>query len=142
MAQRDLRHGEGEARERARLRRRSIIVVGLATVGFLLGLFAGRIEADPSGENRGMWPVLSIVFLLTYLAALLFGTVLLKRGQDELERQNNYKAATLAGAVYVILYPSWYLLWKGGYLPEPMHLILFAVFWLALALAGLYHRFR
>ena len=61
---------------------------------------------------------------------------------DELERQNNYRAAAFAGTVYIVAYPVWFLLWKGGFVPEPIHWMLFGLFWAALCISYLYYRFR
>ena len=33
---------------------------------------------------------------------------------DEVERQRGYKAVSFAGAVLMVVYPTWFLLWKGG----------------------------
>jgi hypothetical protein len=33
-------------------------------------------------------------------------------------------------------------MWKGGFVPEPIHWALFVAFWVALVGAALYYRFR
>ena len=77
-----------------------------------------------------------------FLIAVVGGGVVLHRSTDEVERHGQYKAVALAAAVYMRLYPSWFMLWKGGHNPEPNHAIVFVVFRLSLACATVWYRLR
>ncbi|HEX8262946.1 MAG TPA: hypothetical protein VF547_08740 [Allosphingosinicella sp.] len=136
--------GEGERREAARRRKRWLIVGALALVGFVPGLYLGFEHGAAAAESRPLvWsPTLAAALAGLYLASLLGGGVLLNGVMDEVERQRGYKAVSFAGAALMVVYPTWFLLWKGGFVPEPVHWILFALFWLSLALASLWYRFR
>ena len=50
--------------------------------------------------------------------------------------------SALAGAGYMLAYPAWFLLWKGGVVAEPIHWVLFVGFWLLLAGGTIFYRFR
>lgn len=136
--------GEGERRDAARRRKKWLIVAALALVGFVPGLYVGWQHGAAAVESREVvWsPTLAVVLAALYLAATLGGGLLLGRFTDELERQRNYKAVSVAGLALMTVYPTWFLLWKGGFVPEPVHWMLFLLFWLSLALATLWYRVR
>jgi hypothetical protein len=144
MAKPDAEKGEGEARERARLRRRHAIMAALLIPGFMIGVYVGKTDqgAFINGSGGVLWPALSIALAILYLAALVGGAFLLSSSIDEHEKYNSYKAVSAAGGFYVVAYPVWFLLWKGGFVVEPVHWILFIGFWLSLAVSSLYYRFN
>lgn len=137
-------HGEGERREAARRRKRWWIVAALAAVGFVPGLYVGLQHGAAAAERQPLvWsPTLSALLAGLYLVAVAGGGILLNGVMDELERQRGYKAVSFAGAALMVVYPTWFLLWKGGFAAEPVHWMLFVLFWLSLALASLWYRFR
>ena len=144
MAKPDVDKGEGEARERARLRKRHTIMAALLIPGFLIGVYVGKTDQGAliDGTGGALWPALSIILSILYLAAICGGTFLLNSSVDEHEKYNSYKAVSSAGGVYIMVYPVWFLLWKGGFVLEPIHWVLFVGFWLALAVSSLYYRFQ
>ena len=122
-------------------RRRKIIVGVVFGVGLASGIAVGMHVAK--NGFAGTWPPeLSIGIAILYLAAMVVGSVALSKVTDEVERAQCYKAVALAGAGYFVIYPVWFLLWKGGVLIEPIHWALFIGFWLLLALGTLFYRFR
>ena len=131
--------GEQIARRTARNR---MIIFGLL---FAVGLAAGVAAGNHAAENGfgGTWPpALSIGTALVYVIAMIGGSVALSRVTDEVERARSYKAVALAGAGYMLAYPVWFLLWKGGVAIEPIHWVLFVGFWLLLLGGTIYYRFR
>lgn len=136
--------GEGERRDAARRRTRLLIVAALAVAGFIPGLYLGYNDGAALADSRpAVWsPTLSLGLVALYLVAVIGGGFLLRKVTDEVERQNGYKAASFAGMALMVVYPVWYLLWRGGFVPEPVHWMLFLLFWLSLALASLFYRFR
>lgn len=136
--------GEGERHEAARRRKRWLIVAALAVAGVVPGFYLGYQDGAALAESRtAIWPPTLVVALAgLYLVAVVGGGILLNKVADELDRQRSYKAVSFAGAVLMIVYPVWYLLWRGDLVLEPVHWMLFLLFWLSLALASLFHRFR
>jgi hypothetical protein len=136
--------GEGERHESARRRKRWLIVGVLAVAGFVPGLYLGYNDGAAFAEGRsGVWsPTLCLGLIGLYLAAVIGGGILLSNVSDEVERQNSYKAASFAGMALMVVYPVWFLLWRGGFVSEPVHWMLFLLFWLSLALASVFYRFR
>ena len=136
--------GTGEQLNRQRLRRKRIIIGGLIIVGFVSGFIVGFNEADAwfTGSDS-TWPVpLAIGLTVSYLAAIVGGGIAIGRHTDEFELATQYKAVAAASAGYMLIYPPWFVLWMADLVREPMHGILFLVFWASLALASLFYRFR
>ena len=136
--------GEGERRDSARRRKRWVIVASLVVAGFVPGLYLGYKDGAALAEARsGIWPPALVAGLaVLYLVAVIGGGLLLRGVTDEVERQHSYKAASFAGMALMLVYPVWFLLWRGGFVPEPIHWVLFAIYWLGFALASLWYRFR
>lgn len=136
--------GEGERREAARRRKRWWIVAALAGVGFVPGLYIGFQQGAAAAQDQPLiWsPTVAALLAGLYLVAVAGGGLLMNSVMDEIERQRGYKAVSFAGAALMVVYPTWFLLWKGGFVPEPVHWMLFVLFWLSLALASLWYRFR
>lgn len=136
--------GEGERRDAARRRKRWLIAVILAVIGIVPGFYVGWQHGQAAAESRPVvWsPTFAALLAGLYLVATIGGGILLGRLSDELDRQRGYQAVSVAGLALMTVYPTWFLLWKGGFVPEPVHWMLFVLFWLSLALASLYYRFR
>ena len=137
--------GQGEKLERSRRGRKLVILGGLGLVGLVTGFMVGMQDADSlftGGTIRSWPPAMAIGIALSFLAATIGGGLALARQTDEFERLAQYKAAAAAGLVYMLAYPVWFALWMGDLAPEPMHAVLFGLFWLSLALALLFHKFR
>jgi hypothetical protein len=136
--------GEGERREAAQRRRRWLIVAGLIGVGIVSGYSAGHYnEAARAVAGPAAWsPAVAAVLAGIYLIASIAGSFLMNSVLDEVDRQRGYKAMSFAGTALIVAYPVWYMLWRGSLAVEPDHWILFVGFWLSLALATLWYRFR
>ena len=135
--------GPGERQERARQARKAWIIGGTFAAGLVAGLWIGFEEADTLFSGSDGWPpALSMFVCVSYLVAVIFGGLALARQTDEFELQRQYKAVAVAALVYVLAYPVWFTLWMGGLVAEPMHGVLFIAFWLSLAGAFLFYRFR
>lgn len=136
--------GEGERRDAERRRKRWLILAAIALFGGVPAFYVGLQQGAALAESRPLtWsPTLAAVLAGLYLAVMVGGGLLMQGVTDEIERQRGYKAASLAGMTLMLVYPVWFLLWKGGFVPEPIHWVLFALFWLSLALATLWYRFR
>jgi F0F1-type ATP synthase assembly protein I len=139
----DYGRGQGEQLERTQRRRRRTVIGVLFVAGLISGVYMGYTVADDGFGFAKPWsPTACLVLAGAYLAAMTLGSLALSRHMDEVERQAQYKAAAAAGAVYVTVYPVWFLLWKGGFAVEPIHWALFLMFWLALAISSILYRVR
>ena len=136
--------GEGERHEAARRRTRWLIIAALFVAGIVPGFYLGYQDGAALAESRiAVWPPAAVAGLLAlYLVAVVGGGYVLNKVADELDRQRGYKAVSFAGTVLMIVYPVWYVLWRGDFAPEPVHWMLFILFWASLALASLFYRFR
>ena len=135
----------GEQIERSRRGRKAVILGGIGLAGLATGFMVGMRDADAllsSGSIQSWPPAMAIGIALSFLAATIGGGVALARQTDEFERLAQYKAAAAAGLVYMLAYPVWFALWMGDLAPEPMHAVLFGLFWLSLVLALLFYKFR
>ena len=135
--------GSGEALERAARRKRIFIITALAAMSFVPGFYLGYTENDELLLASDKWPpALALGLAGFYLGAVIAGAALMRRQTDEVALSHQYKATALAGSMFVIVYPLWYILWKGGFVIEPMHGVIYVLFLLT-ALGGmLYYRFR
>ena len=135
--------GSGEERDRHRRRRKMIVIGGIVLIGFIGGFITGYTEAESLFTGPRIWPApFAIGLAFSYLAAIVGGGIALARHTDEFEQQTQYKAVAVAAAGYLLIYPPWFLLWMADLVREPMHGVLFLVFWVSLALASLFYRFR
>jgi len=137
------RDGFGEQQDRARRRRKAWVIGGAFAAGLGAGLAAGfQHGGELFAPGDGWPPTLAIGIALSYVIAVIGGGLALARQTDEFELQRQYKAVALAAMVYMLVYPVWFALWMGGLVGEPMHAILFGLFWLSLAAASIFYRFR
>ena len=137
---------DGERLERARRGRKTLIFGAIAgaglVTGFAVGAYEGRRGYEMFSGAQGWPPAMALAIVVSYLAAIVIGGVLLARQTDEFERMSQYKAVAVAAFSYIVAYPAWFVLWMGGFVREPMHGVLFLIFWASLALASLFYRFR
>jgi hypothetical protein len=130
----------GEAAEQARKWRKWRWFGLLFAAGFAGGFAAGFLEEGTLWEGGNWPPAFAIAFAVGYTLLIVLGARFLQRDTDEFELARQYKAVAFAAGAYVLGYPVWFALWKGGLVAEPHHLILFGIFWLALAGSTLYYR--
>ena len=133
----------GERIERSRQRRKLVILAAMAAIGGVGGGIVGARESDHLFELAHPWPpMLCLTLAAAFLISVVVGGLVMSRQMDEVERIAKLKATRAGAAVYVVGYPIWFLLWKGGFLPEPMHVTMFAIVMVVLLLASLFYRFR
>lgn len=134
--------GAGEAALKARRRRLYTIIGALALSGFVVGFLSARFEREGGGFLEGIPAEWAIAASAIYLLTITIGTWRYYKVVDELERHDNRWAMTMALNLYLIGYPIWFMLWKGGLVPEPSHEIIFVVLYLALMAAYGWKKFR
>lgn len=135
--------GAGERAETMRRRKRYAVVAVLFAAGLFTGFWVGSSNPESLFDRETGWdPAMSLLFTAIFLVAIIGSSIVLHGNTDEVQRQAQYKAVAFAGGIYMILYPSWFMLWKGAHVPEPHHGLLFVIFWLCLAGASLWYRYR
>jgi hypothetical protein len=135
--------GAGETAERARFKRLAIILAACGAIGFVPGFFIGYTDVGSLFDESTDWPAwLSIGLPVLLIGTSVIGGLLAQRQYDELQRLIIYKAISFAAAAYFLAYPAWFFLWKGGFVPEPMHGALFGIFYFGFILGYVYNRFK
>lgn len=125
----DMPTGAGEQAERAKRMRFVVTLALLALVGGVTGFFIGYTEEGPGGIMRAtITPALAIGLTVVFLATVAVGTWIVTRTIDEHELNLNLWAAAFGGSVFIVVYPVWFLLWKGRLVAEPDHLVLFLLY--------------
>lgn len=141
MADRVLGPGELAARARSRRLAWTIGICGVA--GLAIGFTLARVEGKGGLFDGGTIPAWSaLLFSAAMLGAMAWGTWRFHGAMDELEQRDNLMASALALNFYMGGYPIWFILWKGGLVPEPQHMILFVLTLLATALAKGWYKLR
>lgn len=135
--------GPGETAERARLKKLGVILGLSCLVGFVPGFFIGYTDAESLFDDSTDWPAwLSIGMTALLLGTAVIGGLKAQRHYDEHQRMILYKTICFAAAAYFFTYPSWFFLWKGGFVPEPMHGALFGIFYFAFVVGYIYNKLK
>jgi hypothetical protein len=142
MTQNDL--GPGEAADRARSRRTLIMFAVLGLVGGAVGFTAALIEPrEASLTSGGSVPAwFAILAALLLVGAVTAGSIVYHRTMDELQRLDNYWAATVGANVLLMAYPVWLILWKGGLVPAPDAMTLYLAVLVSTGLAYAWRKLR
>lgn len=133
-----------EASPRVRKSRRLITlsaVIG-AALGILLtlGSLVGGTERPEMFSNAPIAPWIALSMLAVWLLAVPPLTWQWHRSIDEHEA-SAYRDGTLTGMyAYCAIAPTWWLGWRGGFLPEPQEMITFLVVILVWGLVWLVRR--
>ncbi len=136
--------GPGEAANAAKRRTLWLVIGVLFAVGFVGGLSTALVEevTDGGWMTGTVPPWFALVAAAGTVLALVVGSWIFYRRIDELERHDNMFAGAVGANVVMVGYPVWFILWKGGWLPEPEHSLLFAALFVATMATYLYRKFR
>lgn len=132
------------ARERKSLQ----LLIGSFVLGLLMAVIMAI--AGPSGpdaatsilSNRPIDPILALVLCAIILFVVPFGSWQWHRIVDEHERDAYRMGAVAAAYVFLIGAPTWWFLWRGGWLPAPNGIIIFYAFCLTFAAVWLWKKYR
>lgn len=142
MAERGRGMGPGERAERAKRRRLWWAVGVLALTGAVTGFIVGYTEGE-QGFMQGTLPApVAIGLTVLLLGAILIGGPIMMRNLDEHERAEHMQFSNWGAGTFLLVYPAWFLLWKGRLLPEPHHLLLFILFYAGGVLGYTASRYR
>ncbi|HST37792.1 MAG TPA: hypothetical protein VLK25_14335 [Allosphingosinicella sp.] len=135
--------GPGELLERRQRGRQALILSLLMLAGGVTGLVLSLTEADGAGALQGAIPAgVAIGLAALWLVSVIGGSIWYKRHIDELELAAQLWGIACAGAVVLILYPAWYLLWRGALAPEPNGHVMFGTLYIVMIIAYLWKKFR
>jgi flagellar biosynthesis protein FliQ len=140
----DFSLGEGECREAAIRRKRLLVMGAVVACGLGTGFYVGIRQAgvDFHGE-AGFWsPAVALGLIALFVVAIAGGTWMMTGVMDELERACTYKAASIGATLFMLAYPIWFFLWKGGFVREPIHWVMYAFFVFAMLGALAWYRIR
>jgi len=118
----DPANNPGERAEAARKRRARAMIAASVAIAVLI-VVGTAIFKRPGQQVAPGW---AIAFTFLYVGAMLLGGWRACRLTDEVEARNNRAALVWAGCFYGLAYPVWFFLWKGGLVPEPDHMLMFA----------------
>lgn len=133
-----------QARAQQRKRRIYAIIGVLFGMGLVSGFLIGFFEEEQSSFLTGgsVPPYIAIITAGLMGIAITYGAVRFHRSSDELERRNMVYAAAMGGNVALASYPLWFILWKGGLVPAPDALAIFAATYIAHVIAYFWYKFR
>jgi hypothetical protein len=90
-------------------------MVGGLAVAIVLGSL-GRAFADPAGT---LAPLAAVAIAVGLVFLMVGGTWIYFRSVDELEWANNLAAGFWGFNAFMLAFPVWHILWKGGFVPRP-----------------------
>ncbi|MES2989559.1 MAG: hypothetical protein V4808_16815 [Pseudomonadota bacterium] len=131
--------GPGERAEKARQRRFSLIWGGFMVLGGMIGALLVALGPDRAGTIPA---ALAIAAAALFVIAIPLGSWYFLRDVDEVEQRTNMVASIWGLNAYVMLYPAWYILWKGQLVREPDHEILFITTMIVLSLVYFWKKAR
>lgn len=133
-----------QARAKQRKKRINTVVGALFLIGLISGFLVGFFEDDQAGllAANSIPPWVAIGSTVLFVVAVSFGSWKLMKVSDELERAVHTKTTVFAGNVVLIGYPAWFILWKGGLVPEPSAHWLFVAGMISSVLAYAWYKYR
>lgn len=132
--------GVGEQREAARMRQIWLLYAVLAVVVFIAMRLMLHSPHHPETATLSTGVALGVAAM--YLIVTVAGSFIYFRRIDEVALHQNYWSNTVGTYVIVCGYPAWYLLWRGGFVPEPSHEALFIILSLTISAAYLWRKAR
>jgi hypothetical protein len=135
--------GPGESLERRRRGRQTLILALLMMAGGATAWVLMDVQQDGADLFRSPIPArVAIALALLWLISIIGGSLWYKRNIDEIEVAQQLWSIAAAGSIVLILYPAWYLLWRGQMLPEPNGHIMFGALYAVMIAAYLWKKFR
>lgn len=112
------------------------ILIGCMLLGGVIGMalaLAGPGGPDSAFSNEPIQPWLAIVIGLVWGVGMPIATLFWQRYIDEQEADAYRWGAYYGFLVYTVGAPLWWILWRGGLVPEPNGVI---IYYIVLGTAG------
>lgn len=129
-------------------RSRNILLVSVA-IGMVIGIIlAGSDMMSASDDPLSVLsdspipPALAIGLTLFLVLVLPVLSWQWQKTVDEHERQAYQAGAVAAAYMFLILAPCWWLLWRGGLVPEPNGIILYFAFDITFLIVWFWKKYR
>jgi hypothetical protein len=106
-----------------------------------LGMFRGE-GLMFAFSNAPLAPLEAIVILVVWLSVVPALSWIWWRNIDEHEAQAYNFGAIIALHLYYLGLPAWWIGWRGGFLPEPRHMLIFLAVTVAWGLGWAWRRYR
>ena len=112
-------------------------------VGGITGLVFALTQQDGAALYQGTIPAwVAVALAVLWLVSVVGGSFWLKRHIDEIEQAAQLWGIATGGTVVIVLYPIWYLLWRGQMIAEPNAHIMFGTLYVVMIAAYLWKKFR
>jgi uncharacterized membrane protein YidH (DUF202 family) len=138
MAEEDV----GTRAERDRERRWWRTFVPIVLSGFVAGFAFALADQGETFLAGKIPPLIAVLIAGSYVVTMIWGTWAYKRVADELEMQNNLWGTAVGGSALLLVYPPWWILWRGGLVGEPVHEALFLLLFVTAIGAYLWKKYR
>jgi hypothetical protein len=117
----------GEARAVRRSRSFWTVMGAQLIAGTVVGGLGAHFVLHPERMPAGAGAWIALALAIVTAVAMIWGALALYPRMDELELQDNLWAGSAAGSTVGVIYPPWYMLWVGGWVPEPSHEVMFGL---------------
>ena len=125
---------------------RNLIIMSGLTGGALGATFSlstmGQNDPLAFVSNSPVPPLVAMIGTLIYAISIPLYSVYWWKSIDEHEVRSYSLAAAFALSLYSILMPSWWMLWRGGWVSEPNDMLIFAITITAWGLGWMWNRNR
>lgn len=106
------------------------LLIIAAVLGGVLGLWLSAGQDALTGEyqilgNQPLPPIIALVAIGLWLVLVPLVTWQWFRTVDEHERRAYNFGSIIALHAYVFAMPAWWIGWRGGFLPQPDHIVIF-----------------
>ena len=132
-------NGLGERMGRVRRRRWWLSLAVITAAAVVAGIVADTIALRGRDLMSTISPLALVVLVAAIVLAFAYGCWLMTRALDEVELNDNLWGGIAGLYVYMLGFPSWWLLWKGGVTGEPNDWVVYLV---SLSVASLVYGFR
>ena len=117
------------------------LLLGIA-LGILLSVGAARGSGPSMFSNASIPPLIAAIGIFIWLLCTPALTWWWYRTVDEHARRSYDSAALIAFYLFIFTAPSWWLGWRGGFLPAPDTMLLFLATLIVWSAAWLWRRYR
>jgi hypothetical protein len=110
------------------------LLIGCMVLGGIMGMTMGLVESQSGSDDMALFssaPLpINIALILAFVWAVILPSIAWywhRYAIDEQERHAYREGAYYAFYAYIIGAPLWWVLWRGGLVPEPNGIIIYYV---------------
>ena len=117
------------------------VLGGVLSLAMVVGtsLWGGSFELM---SNEPVPPLVAGIVIAAWLVLMPWITIAWYRTVDEHERETYVSGAMFALHAYAVVVPAWWLAWRGGFMSEPNHMLIYLGVIAIWGLAWLWRRLR